>query len=268
MKHTNISKNDARTKTGRRFVGGRAIAMAAALLIGVGAITMAPWLSLSPALAQVDGATTATGSEGLQIEEGTVTSAPDPLPGHSMHQAALILPPKPDGSEYVGTLTYTASKPVEVVVLQDQNLNSTEQTMLSSGSTNRGALLTAPLNGQTVAIVLITPDYGRTPIPSASIPFSGNALALHTLSGEPFIASYSVTYSVHHPEVVNSISNNMPTASVSSGGAATTTGGSNGGGDNTMGDMAMGGGSASGGLTAGGESSSNTSGGEGLTAGG
>jgi hypothetical protein len=193
-----------------------------------------------------------------------------------MHQAALILPPRPDGSEYAGTLTYTASKPVEVVVLQVQNLNSTEQTMLSSGSTNRGALLTAPLNGQTVAIVLITPDYGKTPIPSASIPFSGNALALHTLSGEPFTASYSVSYSVHKPEIVNSISNNMPTPGGNSSSAATTTtGGSSGGGgggNNTMGGMAMGGGgnASGGGLTAGGESSSSSSntGGGGLTAGG
>jgi hypothetical protein len=172
----------------------------------------------------------------MRIQHGTVTSTMDPLPGHAAHQAAMILPPRPDGSEYTGTLTFTASKPVEVVVLQYQNLNTTDQMILNATSARNGALLTAPLNNRTVAITLITPDYGKTPIPSASIPFTGNALLLHTLSGDPFVAAYSVSYSVQQPQLVNNISN-VPTGTTEGGG---TTGGLTAGGGTT------------GGLTAGG----------------
>ncbi len=217
MNSTNTTKTEPITKVGIPFVGGRASAMTAALLMAVGALATAT-LATSPVLATATttGGDTTTGGSvgaatttpgGLQIEHGTVTSISDPLPGHSMHQAAMILPPRPDGSGYTGTLTYTASQPVEVVVLQFQNLNSTEQMILNSTSANTGALLTAPLNGRNVAITLITPDYGETPIPSASIPFTGNALLLHTLSGDPFVATYSVSHSVHQPQLVNNISN-------------------------------------------------------------
>jgi hypothetical protein len=227
MGYTNTTKTKARQKSGRTFVSGGAIGIpTAALLMAVGALATAT-LAASPVLAQTTtagGATTSAG--GLQIQHGTVTSTADPLPGHEMHQAAMILPPKPDGSEYTGTLTYTASRPVEVVVLQFQNLNTTEQTILNTTSGTRGALLTAPLNNQTVAITLITPDYGKTPIPSASIPFTGNALLLHTLSGEPFAATYSVSYELQQPQLVNNISD-MPAGSA---GVGDTTGGSTAGG--------------------------------------
>ena len=257
MNSTNTTKTEPITKVGIPFVGGRAIAMTAALLMAVGA------LATSPVLAQtttggdtttgggVGGGATTTTSGGLQIQHGTVTSIVDPLPGHSMHQAAMILPPRPDGSEYTGTLTYTASKPVEVVVLQYQNLNSTEQMILNSTSANRGALLTAPLNNRTVAITLITPDYGKTPIPSASIPFTGNALLLHTLSGDPFVATYSVSYSVHQPQLVNSISN-VPSGTTGAGGGSTMGGGSSSSTSGGGGLTAGAGGSTTGGLTAGG----------------
>src|SRR5437879_13182341 len=49
--------------------------------------------------------------------QNTTTSIQDPLPGHQSHQAAIILPPRADGKLWVGTVTWTASKPVELVVL-------------------------------------------------------------------------------------------------------------------------------------------------------
>jgi hypothetical protein len=231
-----------RMTTQRTPVEARAVAMNSAILMAVGALATATWLSLSPALAQLGGATT-TG--GIQIQHGTITSTVDPLLGHAMHQAAMILPPRPDGSEYTGTLTYTASRPVEVVVLQYQNLNSTEQMILNTTSSRNGALLTAPLDNRTVAITLFTPNYGTTPVPSASIPFTGDALLLHTLSGQPFVATYSVSYSVQQPQLVNNISN------VSAG--TTAGGGTTGGGNATTTGGAMSGmGGATSGLTAGG----------------
>ncbi|HJU59973.1 MAG TPA: hypothetical protein VJ583_09490, partial [Nitrososphaeraceae archaeon] len=125
-----------------------------------------------------DAATISIGESFAQ--QGTLTSIQDPLPGHEGHQLALILPPRDDGAIYEGTLTYTASKPTEVVILQ----NVANDTAVDAFY---GPVATAPLGEGTVAISLLTPQYGG-PFPSASIPFAGNALALHTIEGEPFAA--------------------------------------------------------------------------------
>jgi hypothetical protein len=80
--------------------------------------------------------------------------------------------------------------------------------MLNVTEDGFGTLLTSPLDNQTsIAITLITPPYGDTPVPSASIPFAGNALWLHTLDGTPFVANYAVSAQVLPAETQNSISN-------------------------------------------------------------
>ena len=134
---------------------------------------------------------------GSIAQQGTVTSTQDPLPGHEAHQLAILLPPRVDGSIYEGTLTYTASKPVEVVVLQ----NFANNTAVDS---YYGGLATAPLGEGTVAISLISPQYSG-PINAASLPFAGNALALHTINGDPFAATYTVTGNVLGAETFDSI---------------------------------------------------------------
>jgi hypothetical protein len=89
-----------------------------------------------------------------------------------------------------------------------QTLNETEQSMLNVTEDGFGTLLTSPLDNQTsIAITIITPPYGDTPVPSASIPFAGNALWLHTLDGTPFVANYAVSAQVLPAETQNSISN-------------------------------------------------------------
>jgi hypothetical protein len=65
--------------------------------------------------------TTATISQMFAIQN-TPTSIPDPTPGHEQsHQAVIALPLRDDGRLYMGTLTYTSSYPIEVVVLQQFN---------------------------------------------------------------------------------------------------------------------------------------------------
>jgi hypothetical protein len=123
-------------------------------------------------------------------EQDTVTiqktgvSSTDPLPGHSAHQLVMALPPRSDGKVWVGTVTWTASKPVEVVVLQGYNSSVTADTA-------HGQPLTAPFGNGAVAISLVKTNSG-TPIASGSLPFAGNALAFHTLSGAKFIVTYTV----------------------------------------------------------------------------
>jgi plastocyanin len=144
------------------------------------------------------------------IREGTVTSSQDPLLGHEEHQMATILPFRPDGTIYAGVLTYTATEPVEVVILNIQILNETEQQVLNATEDDGafGTLLTSQLDNQTsLAISYITPEYGDSPAPSASIPFAGNAVWLHTLSGEPFVATFAASAQVLKSEIRNNVSN-------------------------------------------------------------
>jgi hypothetical protein len=146
------------------------------------------------AQAKPDAASISVGKSFAQ--QGTVTSIQDPLPGHESHQLALILPPRDDGAIYQGTLTYTASKPAEIVILQNfANETDVDPTY--------GGIATAPLGEGTVAISLLTPQYG--PINAASVPFAGNALALHTLNGDPFAATYTVTGDVEQAQTFNAI---------------------------------------------------------------
>jgi hypothetical protein len=114
----------------------------------------------------------------------TGVSAPDPLPGHSAHQLVMALPPRSDGKVWVGTVTWTASKPVEVVVLHMYNSSVTADAA-------HGQPLTAPFGNGSVAISLVKTPSG-TPVASGSMPFAGNALAFHTLNGDKFVVTYTL----------------------------------------------------------------------------
>jgi hypothetical protein len=119
----------------------------------------------------------------------TLKSSVDPLPGHQGHQLALALPPRNDGKVWEGTVTWTSSKPVELVVLQGYNSSVTADSV-------HGQPLTAPFTNGEVAITLISPSttgpIQSIPVASGSMNFVGNALAFHTLSGAKFTVTYSV----------------------------------------------------------------------------
>jgi hypothetical protein len=52
----------------------------------------------------------------------TLTSTQDPSPRHIRHEADIVLPPpRTDRSVWVGDVTWTTSKPAEVVVMQGYN---------------------------------------------------------------------------------------------------------------------------------------------------
>jgi hypothetical protein len=197
----------------------RKLIAATALFIAVGTLTgaIATGGAATISFAQTEeqqqngGGGGTTGGQERIVRQGTVTSGPDPLPGHEEHQEATILPLSEDGSVYSGVLTYTASVPVEVMILNVQTLNETERSMLNVTDEEEdgfGTLLTSQLDNQTsLALTIITPPYGDTPIPSASIPFTGNAIWLHTTDGTPFVANYAVSAQVLPAETQNNISN-------------------------------------------------------------
>jgi hypothetical protein len=139
------------------------------------------------------------------VQQGTVTSDVDPLRGHEGHQAAVILPPRNDSALYAGTLTFTASKPVQVAVINKYDIDNAS----SSQAVERfGTLLTAqaPWNtSATVTPLMMNMDYLDSPTMSKMMPIVGNLVALHTMDGEPFIANYAVVADVLQPKIVNNL---------------------------------------------------------------
>ena len=141
-----------------------------------------PASSSSSASMQSPAASAANMGAAVTIQKTGVSST-DPLPGHSAHQLVMALPPRSDGKVWVGTVTWTASKPVEVVVLHMYNSSITADAA-------HGQPLIAPFGKGSVAISLVKIPSG-TPVASGSMPFAGNAVAFHTLNGDKFVVTYT-----------------------------------------------------------------------------
>jgi hypothetical protein len=141
------------------------------------------------------------------IQQGIATSSPDPLPGHQAHQSITILRLRDDNSVYSGRITFTATQPVEVQILHRDLTNSAlGQDGASIIPENFGKLAIVELpggNGQ-ITITNVVPKFteGATGTTfAASVPFSGNAVALHNLEGKPFAATYTATADVLGPAI-------------------------------------------------------------------
>jgi len=156
-----------------------------------------------------EGAGQQGGQQGRIVQQGTVTSGPFPLPGPDFEgdQGAEILPLMQD-NVYSGVLTYSASEAVSVAILNvQQDLNQTQQALLNGTEDGEfGTLTTSQLDNQTSVALTVLPAAA-----SASIPFTGNGIWLHT-DGTPFAASYAVSAQTLQPEIVNQISNATVTA--------------------------------------------------------
>ena len=105
----------------------------------------------------------------------TIQSSQDPGLGHENHQLALILSPN-EGTIYDGSMTFTASEPVQIVVLHEIT------TQDSKGQP------TWTVDGKTL--------YGLSLIDlqknSGSFEFTGAALALHSPNSKEFVATVSL----------------------------------------------------------------------------
>ena len=105
----------------------------------------------------------------------TITSSQDPGQGHENHQLALILSPN-EGTIYDGSMTFTSSEPVQIVVLHE--INSQES------------------KGQPIWTVDGKTIYGLSLVDlkknSGSFEFTGAALALHSPNPKEFTTTVSV----------------------------------------------------------------------------
>src|SRR5215203_5208826 len=118
----------------------------------------------------------------------TATSTVDTLPGHQLHQAVVVLPQRTDGMVWVGTLSWSSSKPVEVRLLQNYDESVTPDEA-------HGKPVTAPFAQGESAISLLLQTNGAGTVPSynaGSMNFAASQVAFHTLGGVPFTVTYTV----------------------------------------------------------------------------
>ena len=114
---------------------------------------------------------------GALESSGTIQSATDPGIGHESHQLAIILPPT--DNIYSGSFSYSASEPIQLVVLHAPILESQAS----------GQPIWTP-DGETLfPLTFVDPNNNE-----GTWKFSGAALAVHTMNSEPFTVNYSVRY--------------------------------------------------------------------------
>jgi hypothetical protein len=208
----------------RKLVAAPALFIMVGTLIAAIAMDGGALASFAQPTSSQTGGGAASQGQGVHHHQGTVTSEPTPIPGLEDTESAMVLPPEDNGLISTGVITYSASEPIQVAVLQMQDLNDTERQILNATDSPFGTIPTVQLDNETsVAISLL-----GAPAEAATVQFSGNAVMLHSADGTPFAATYSLDSEGHRPELENHISN-MTTAAEGGGDeeAAAADGGGN-----------------------------------------
>jgi hypothetical protein len=128
------------------------------------------------------------------IIQNTTMSIPAPVrhPGQPTHEVVFALPLRNDGHIWTGTVTFTASKPIEVEVLHTYAPAKKPDSL-------HGEPYYAVLPGNnSIAIthlrhlVDVPIEINGTGISSGTLDFAGNALVFHKTTGEPFTVTYTI----------------------------------------------------------------------------
>jgi len=128
------------------------------------------------------------------IEQKTVMSQPAPVrhPGQPSHEVVFALPLRDDGKVWSGTVTFTASKPIEAEILhtyapeqKPDSLHGEPYHALLPG--NKSIAIT-----QLRDIIDVPIEINGIGISSGSFNFVGNALVFHKTNGEPFTVTYTI----------------------------------------------------------------------------
>lgn len=142
--------------------------LAAAAVVGVLALGLVSISALSDQFADA-------GSRKKIHFTQTIQSSQDPGQGHEDHQLSLILSPN-EGTLYDGSITYTSSEPVQLVVLHE--ISSQEAKGQPTWS----------VDGKTVYGLSLIDSEKR----SASLEFTGAAVGLHSSNPKQFVTTVSV----------------------------------------------------------------------------
>ena len=105
----------------------------------------------------------------------TITSNQDPGQGHEGHQLAIILSPS-EGTLYDGSITFSASEPVQLVVLHEINKNDSKGQPIWT------------IDGEKIYAMSLMEKESK----SDSFEFTGSALALHSKNSKEFSSTVSV----------------------------------------------------------------------------
>ena len=134
----------------------------------------------------------------LALEEITIQntsmSVPAPVrhPGQPSHEVVFALPLRTDGHIWSGTVTFTASKPIEVEVLHTyaptENPDSTHAEPYHAVLPGNKSIAITHLRH----LVDVPIEINGTGISSGTLNFAGNALVFHKTSGEPFTVTYTI----------------------------------------------------------------------------
>jgi hypothetical protein len=134
----------------------------------------------------------------LSLEEITIQntsmSVPAPVrhPGQPSHEVVFALPLRTDGNIWSGTVTFTASKPIEVEVLHTyaptENPDSTHAEPYHAVLPGNKSIAITHLRH----LVDVPIEINGTGISSGTLNFAGNALVFHKTSGEPFTVTYTI----------------------------------------------------------------------------
>ncbi|HEU5462458.1 MAG TPA: hypothetical protein VFU79_09340 [Nitrososphaeraceae archaeon] len=128
------------------------------------------------------------------IEQKTVMSQPAPVrhPGQPSHEVVFALPLRDDGKVWSGTVTFTASKPIEAEILhtyapehKPDSLHGEPYHAVLPG--NKSIAITHMRD-----IIDVPIEINGTGISSGSFNFVGNALVFHKTNGEPFTVTYTI----------------------------------------------------------------------------
>jgi hypothetical protein len=170
-----------------------AIALAFAA-VQVPLILTANMMTSSEAAAQNQTEMTSSTATNFTVQK-TATSTVDALPGHQGHHAVIVVPQRTDGKIWVGTISWTASKPVEVRLLHDYDTSVTPDAA-------HGKPVTAPFGNGETAISLILGINGAATLASyysGSLNFAADQVAFHTIGGIPFTVTYTVDAEAKSP---------------------------------------------------------------------
>ena len=153
-------------------------------------------------------------NHGMNAVSGTIQSDQDPGMGHEEHQLAVLLPPR--DRPYTGLLTYSASENVQLVALHGP---------LSEGKV-KGQPYWTPDGKTNFALTLVDQQNKM-----GTWMFTGNALAAHTFSTDPFAITYSIVtmdggdgMSVHEKRTHGSMCNCAADCSCNEDGVCTCSG--------------------------------------------
>jgi hypothetical protein len=109
------------------------------------------------------------------------------------HQMVVALPLRDDGKIWTGTVTFTASKPIEIEVEHKYNpkiipdaRHGAPYNGIWIDNTTHIALSTMTTFSNTPVIIT------NTPISTGSLVFAGSALVFHKTDGIPFTVTYTI----------------------------------------------------------------------------